>query len=286
MTRGFSFADFSRTVPAGAVKFDYYSATLGESVAARDVLQALTSLGLPSFQDGRYGYEHRVDFMAGKQRVAQLSYGGRQPRPLVVASGGGSPEVAALLRERWADHRVTRVDAAIDWDDVRAWSVLTEAGLAVARSKGIKTRVAGDWIDGVAGRTLYMGGQTARSQARIYEKGKQLPEAERPHWVRAEVQWRPDKAQRSAAASVGPAECWGGSAWTVDLLKALGGLGVAPVDGLRWVPPDDLRARKALLRQYGGILEAWAVECGGWDVLGDLLETEVRQAKAVEASGV
>ncbi|PXB46998.1 hypothetical protein C0056_18400 [Pseudomonas aeruginosa] len=41
--------------------------------------------------------------------------------------------------------------------------------------------------------------------------------------------------------------------------------------GTVWRRSDDERARAALLRQYGAIIESWATEQGGWDGFGTVL---------------
>lgn len=278
MTRVFSFGESSLEVPEVTCRFDYYSASLAEDVEGDDAVDYFVSLdlGVPTRSVGNHGYATQVDFMAGKRRVVQVSYGGSQKRPLVVASGASTDRVVELVRRRWPDHRVTRVDAALDWDDPAAWATTTGAALDLARRRGIKTSVQGDWLDAVDGRTLYLGGRASGFRTRIYEKGLQMSEAGRPAWVRAECQWRPDRAQKLLAARLTPLEVWGGSRWGRELLEALSGLSVAPIKGQPWTPPDDLRARNALLKQYGRTITAWANEVGGFDVLAQILEDELR----------
>lgn len=278
LTRGFSFAYSPFGVPPEAVRFDYYSASLDETVAGADVVDFFQTvdLGSPVLGTGHYGYANRVDFMAGRRRAMQVMYGGSQARPLVVGSGATSGRVAELLRKRWPEHRVTRVDSAVDWDAEAAWPRISAMGLEVAKRRGIKTSVAGDWLGKLDGRTLYIGGKSSAFGVRIYEKGKQVPEAERPWWVRMECEWRPKRENRAVAASLAPVDVWGASPWGRELLEATAALETAPVAGPAWMPPDDLRARSALLRQYGSVLGRWADEVGGMAMLLDVLEVELR----------
>jgi len=87
--------------------------------------------------------------------------------------------------------KVTRVDLACDFlegeytvdDAVRMHG---EGGFTSA-GRPPSTEVAGDWLDRLRGRTLYIGKGTNGKMLRVYEKGIQLGDFNSP-WVRYEVQ--------------------------------------------------------------------------------------------------
>lgn len=225
---------------------------------------------------GRHGYGVRDEIRAGQRCVVSVSHGGAHERALVETSGGDADTVTPLVRRLWPAHRVTRADSCLDWDDPDAWEAVTSEALRVARSAGVSTSVAGDWLDQQRGRTLYVGGTSSAVRLRVYEKGLQMPEAEKPHWVRAEVQVRPQKAAKSLVARLEPAEVWGTARWSGRLAETLLGLPVASVSMSGWVPPDDQRARAALVAQYGSVLDRWSRDVGGWAQLAVVLEELTR----------
>lgn len=278
LTRGFVPA-VDRAFLGDSAHFDWYSATLDETVSGGDAADHLEAadLGSRARTAGRRGYAVRDEFYAGTRLVLAVSHGGAHDRPLVEASGPTSGQVADLVRRMWPEHRVTRVDSAIDWDAPDAWAELSGTALQVARGSGIKTSVAGDWLGKEDGRTLYVGGRTASVRLRVYEKGLQLPEAGKPDWVRAEVQFRPEKAQKAACASLSASAVWGASRWSGKLWEAFTGLEVPVLKMSRWQAPDDLRARNALLKQYGKTVAAWRDEYGSWaewvKVFGELVDS-------------
>lgn len=249
------------------VRFDWYSGSLVDSVDPDLVVSHLAANLDGVIEPGvpRNGYRSCVRVMQGDQARAAVMWGGHNPTPFVESSGEASGCVAGIMRERWA-HRVSRVDACIDFDHPDAWEKVCGQALQVARGRGIKKRQAGDWLDphqsAGEGRTLYLGARTAAVQGRIYEKGKQLPEAERPNWVRGEVQVRPQKAAKSLLAGLEPREVWGGAAWSADLLERLTGDAVPPARVVTWREPDGQRAYAAMLRQYGRTLERLAMAYG------------------------
>ncbi|MFG4252362.1 hypothetical protein ACFZ9J_31785, partial [Pseudomonas aeruginosa] len=49
--------------------------------------------------------------------------------------------------------------------------------------------------------------------------------------------------------------------------------------GTVWKPSDAHASRLALLRQYGSIIEAWAVEQGGWDGFGSVLQESLQEVR-------
>jgi hypothetical protein len=124
-------------------------------------------------------------------------------------------------------------------------------------------------------------------QLRVYEKGRQLPEARRPGWVRVELMVRPAKEQqRREFAKVVPGGFWGASGWSKEVGERLMGLDVPRMPaGTVYRRQDDERAEWFLVRQWGKFLERRAGEVGGWEVLGRALGDLVERHRTEEAEG-
>lgn len=272
MTRGFATA-------LDPCRFDWYAATVPESEGdelARELAQSMDSSlapGLPS-----RGYRYAQELRRGELCVGRIRWGGAQAWPHVETSGPPSVQMAAVLRCRHP-HRVTRADACLDWDAPRAWEAISGEALAVARQQGLTKGQAGDWLDPHQrpgdGRTLYLGSKASAVRVRVYEKGRQLPAAGRPAWVRAEVQVRPGKAAKAAVSALSASELWGAARWSGELHERLTGDAVPAARVVVWQEPDHERAYQALLHQYGRTLRAKAAECGSWAALGDMLGVDL-----------
>lgn len=282
MTRGFSTAP---VVERGPV-FDWYAASLPEHVGgalALDVLRDDLGGGVVLRSRGRHGYGDRAVLMHGERPVVSVSWGGTHSRCHVESGGGSTQDVCRTVRARWPEHRVTRVDSALDWDDPEAWDQVHGLVLGIAQERGLSKALAGDWIDPHQrpgdGRTLYVGAPSSAVRMRVYEKGRQLPEAGRPDWVRAEVQCRPQRAAKGLLASAEPLAVWGTARWTQDAAtRLLGGVEVPATRVVTWREPDALRARTYIVRSLGRVLSQWALEVGGWESLGRVLGDEIEGA--------
>lgn len=87
--------------------------------------------------------------------------------------------------------KITRVDLAVDFlegehtvDDAVD---MVDRGEFTSCGRRPSTSVAGDWLDQVHGRTLYVGKAQNGKMLRVYEKGRQLGDLD-SDWVRFEVQ--------------------------------------------------------------------------------------------------
>jgi phage replication initiation protein len=88
--------------------------------------------------------------------------------------------------------KITRLDLAVDFlhgehtvDDAVD---MVENDQFTSSGRRPSTSVAGDWLDQVHGRTLYVGKAQNGKMLRVYEKGKQLGDLS-SDWVRFEVQF-------------------------------------------------------------------------------------------------
>lgn len=246
--------------------FDAYSATLrepGYGVDAEPVAEELAAElgGVVVPEDrGMHGYTSqllvKLPELSDRGPVRVL-YGGRNGWASVQVQGAASTAVAAAVRSRWV-HEVTRVDACQDFDQADAFQRLTDDAIGFAQDWGLKLRTDGDWITGEDGRTLYVGSRKSPAMLRIYEKGKQpqyaLREDVSRNWVRAELETHPKGRQRWESALVTPAEVWGMSRWSQALHEQWTGLDVGRIDPTAWNQPDDERAFRFMVQQYGPML--------------------------------
>lgn len=192
---------------AEGVRVDWLHATWDAARLSVDALVGMLGRimgrpvrGMPA--PGLFGFSDGLDLSAGVGSrwvvAGRLCWGGESQRGrcFLQLTGGGCglvrdwQSLQSLLEDLEA--RVTRLDLAADFlageytvDDAVRWHA--EGGFS-AGGRPPSTSVAGDWLGGVNGRTLYIGKAENGKLLRCYEKGKQLGEPESP-WVRFEVQF-------------------------------------------------------------------------------------------------
>jgi phage replication initiation protein len=139
----------------------------------------------------------RCYFNGSMVDIGALAYGGdsQRGRWMFQLTGKGCGLVQDweslhnMLEE--LDAKITRCDLAVDFiegehtvdDAVQAH----KDGGFTGSGRPPVTAVAGDWLDGLRGRTLYIGRGSSGKMLRVYEKGIQLGDMGSP-WVRYEVQ--------------------------------------------------------------------------------------------------
>ncbi|MDB5802720.1 MAG: hypothetical protein JWN73_42 [Betaproteobacteria bacterium] len=150
---------------------------------------------------GLFGFETRIVLCAFVKcqaiEVGSIAYGGdaQRGRWLLQLTGRGS----SLVRDwdgigellQGCNGTITRVDLAVDFlngeytvdDAVR----MREEGGFNCSGREPSSSVAGDWLDGCHGRTLYIGKSQNGKMLRVYEKGKEQGNLD-SEWVRFEVQ--------------------------------------------------------------------------------------------------
>lgn len=270
------------------MRFDWYAATVQDS-APEVVERVAVGLGAKVVA-GRalHGYSNGYDFRRDGSTVARALTGGRNGFPHVWASGDDADEFVPLVRSSWPErHRVTRLDAAEDFDAPGAWDRLYSAALALADERHLKIDQAGDWHRLEEGRTFYVGGRKSAVFARLYEKGKQLrglavegaPDIS-ADLVRLELQVRPEGAARYVAARCEPEDAYGFSEWGRELARRVYGLEVDRVHIKERRESDDERALAWLVRQYGDHLGRLADRMGSWESAGVYLGRKVARQEA------
>lgn len=246
-------------------RFDWYQATVPASVG---LLEELLDRRLPDDSqkcDGRpaNSFKKALDWKSKEtaEVYAGMMWGGVNPHPHVTSTGDSGELIAALLRETFPDHRVARVDVAIDmrgdglFDDLFDLLRKTSAKYSTLTGK----RILGDSPDD--GSTYYLGAPTSAVRVRLYEKGKQLYKLTGDpvwrmffDWARLEIQVRPQKGFKSEAASLPPEAFWGCAPWTRDLARDCLALNPEPVTMKPTRIADHERAMRALAAQYGPTL--------------------------------
>jgi phage replication initiation protein len=188
-------------------KVDWLNATFDEPRMSLDALVAF--LGhmfgdrptTAKLDGGLFGFTERWKlsvYLAGVMvEVGAIAKGGeaQKGRWLLQLTGKGCGMVTdwASLRELLEGFgaKITRVDLAVDFLDgahtVDEAVDMVDAGAFTSNGRRPSTSVAGDWLDEVHGRTLYVGKAANGKMLRVYEKGKQLGDLS-SDWVRFEVQ--------------------------------------------------------------------------------------------------
>lgn len=253
--------------------FDYYSA--GVDTSPDHVLGVLLqSFNFASLDDARptNGYERAKALTEGDRSVCTVQWGGNTGEAVQVkASGDSSPDVACVVRREFGDsHRVQRADVRGDYCEDDVWRVLTEWGIHIAKKHRCRTSTSGDWVQGVQGRTLYIGSRQSVAYLRIYEKGKQI--GGDPDHVRVELECKPKGAIAGyVAAKLQPLEFWGASLWSQDFSELLLEQRMERIKlGTVWKPSDDERAFQHMLKQYGPVMARLAKLKGTATVLSDI----------------
>lgn len=242
------------------MQFDWYQATLNAS--KDDVLEALSSW--QPYADLRpmkpcNGYTHGAELVLGDNSLVSAFWGGvnGDASTHCKATGRNSIAFAEFARSKFPDHQVSRADVAIDYQEADSFKRLSALLIKYAKGSRLKTGVAGDWIKGNGGKTLYLGSRTSSAYLRLYEKGKQVGLDANPHWTRCELEVKPGKKDgKEWLATATPLEIWGASRWSIDIAALLDKAGIAraPVGTVRHVS-DDERTLHFMLKQYGPALE-------------------------------
>jgi DNA relaxase NicK len=262
------------------VRFDWYSATVRERPEViiaglrEDLSGWVTEVERRKGSNNYEASDVGLDYFGGS--IFSVLHGGPNGAPHVRASGAGSPVVADVLRRRWPQHAVSRVDVAVDFDGEGCWDKLFAVCADVARERGLKWTTYGDFRedrDVMAGRTVYIGSRQSPVMVRLYEKGKQMLPSVRVgeklpslNWCRLEVEVKPPQREARLAAAIRPAEqFWGCSSWSRKLLHRACGTDVERVTMTVRRETDARRAIRHLAMQYRQSIETVIAEEGGDD---------------------
>ncbi len=192
---------------APRAKVDWLNATFDEPRMSLEAMVAFLGHMLgdrpttAKLDGGLFGFSERFKlsvYLGGVMvEVGAIAKGGEAQRGrwMLQLTGKGCgmvtdwPSLRELLEGLGA--KITRVDLAVDFLDgahtVDEAVDMVDAGAFTSNGRRPSTNVAGDWLDQVHGRTLYVGKAANGKMLRVYEKGKQLGDLS-SDWVRFEVQ--------------------------------------------------------------------------------------------------
>ena len=267
-------------------RFDAYNCTI--DAPPLSILRRFAD-GLPSGQvgsvvegKGRKGYatSRTLNDWTGKRIAAVLS-GGVNEDPHVEIQGPYTPDLVPMIRETFPEHRVTRVDSAIDFSGPGVFERMAADAQAFARYRKpvpLKWSTAGPWpVDGEArwnfheGLTFYVGSRQSLVCVRGYEKGlkhaaecRHVDELPDLTWVRLEAECKPQtKEQKVRYSTIEPDQVWGASQWSCDFRARMTGVGVEKVMEWKAKEPELFRSGRSMVYQYGNVLHDLRAELGG-----------------------
>jgi Replication initiation factor len=247
--------------------FDWYQATLpGDDRQtgpqyARKVTEMLAD-HLKPFQSrqvdrGLSGYQRRTEFVDNRGGIELTILHGGNPKPNVKATSRHAAPFATLLRRIQPDHRVTRIDAAVDFAGSHMWGAALKTCHSVMDARGMDSGLLMQPDNPEKGATYYMGSRHSPVMARLYQKGYEqlgrFPDCGAdPEWVRLELQVRPQKEAKTTFATTSADEAWGATKWSRHLIDAFSGGEWRP-DGVRVAPRSETeweRTQRFMTSQY------------------------------------
>jgi len=257
-------------------RFDWRSETLDtdhQALIAHLMLAADMADTAPATP--KNGYTKGAKIVRGDHRLCEVWWEGN-PGVHVMASGPDAPWLVETLSSLPCERRVTRTDACEDWVQAGLFDRLAASLLAYAADHGIKINQQGDWHNGQS-RTLYLGARSSAGQLVLYEKGHQV--GGDPDWIRLEARAYPKGCEaRRRVTSWHPGQVFGATPWMAGALSAIGWDHIeAQRIGTVWAPSDTERARAALCKQYGKIIQSWAEDVGGWEHIGTVLRSRITE---------
>jgi hypothetical protein len=159
---------------------------------------------------------------------ASIHYGGINEKILLRSTSDNAQRFSEFVRNRWPNHSVSRLDVALDFrEGPDFFNDMAEWLIDYASKNRLTVSYAGDWSQGVSGRTLYVGSRKSPVFVRLYEKG--LEQLKRGNssapvdWVRFEAEIKPsNKVAKINMSLVSPSECLGSSKLLRDFGALLG----------------------------------------------------------------
>jgi DNA relaxase NicK len=264
------------------VRFDAYTATMkGASV---DHLLNLVARRKDDVVRGRgfHGFGTRLSVRdESGDEVSAIQFGGKdKERVMFEVKGERSPDAVQALREAVPEHRCTRVDSCVDFDEKGAWGRLLGVMKDVKRTHRLYGEMRGDPDFPEKGLTQYLGAASSAVRARCYEKGKQehMHYLNVPDLVRVEIQVRPSKDAKTTFSRLSAMEVWGASAWTRDLAaQVLQSEVKRSPAGSVYKQTQQERALTWMCRQYGTTLLGLLDDVGDWACVGKTLGEYVKR---------
>ena len=269
------------------MKFDWYQASI-PNVSPDVVMTTLAKADYyGEWEETRplKGYDVGSQFVVGGEVLYRLNHGGHNAGygPNVAGSGGAAHKLAQVMRSKFPDHRVSRVDSCVDYHHEDVYDYLRKKALKIAKEHKVAVReIVKPLSDSDDGRTLYLGSPSSVVSMRLYEKGKQL--GRDANWVRAELQLRPQKHLKDVTARLSPLEVWALAKWSHSMAVSMGNEDLQRVDVQIYQPSDHDRAYRFMLKQYRKVFEQMKGSHGSWEAVGaqigyDLTQLDAQQEK-------
>jgi hypothetical protein len=281
--------------PADGPSFDCYSATVyaNPTLLIGRLLEALTDAGhAVTLAEGRRvaNYAQNALLLAPSgHRILSVPSGGRNVHPFVDCKGAHSGLIADTLR-RFFDHSPTRLDSAYDLRGPNVWDELCRL-CKQFEAEGRKLDFVGaDRDNPDRGTTIYVGSRKSQAYLRVYQKGLQIAEEmglagddipdELRHWVRVELEYKPDKRPaRMKAAGLSPVELWGCSPWTRRFAKLALSIDAERITMNEKRESNEERAWRYCLEQYGPTMLK-RIRRMGWKAFVEGLEDDLAKVDA------
>lgn len=248
-----------------SARFDWYQATV--DTTPDDLIHRATaalSNEPPAPITPRHGYDRGLELRRDGSRSAVLYHGGIHDNPHIMASGEDAPALAGLLRGAGLPHRVSRADVCLDTDTPGSFKFMYAALRRLVRENGkLSATLMCNPDDDQAGSTYYVGSPASEVRARLYEKGKQMKDADRPHWVRYEIQVRPQRERKAWTSTASEWDILGSALWARDFARDTLSLSVSAPPKRSERVSDLEGSLRALSRQYGRRLDELAHKHGG-----------------------
>ena len=195
------------------LKFDAFVFRVELDIAL--VCQLFENIGfsLPSGSP-KFGYRYCYDLELGGLKHGLIQYGGDSVGTGVYVQVMGSHAGRvrdSVLSAGWSGHLI-RADIALDFNGAKYFKKLSSDLVELAKIKNLKTSTVGDWVQGVGGRTLYVGSRSSAFMVRLYEKYKQKGiDTAGEETIRLELEIKPYKHARLSAFSLTASELVGSS---------------------------------------------------------------------------
>lgn len=152
-----------------------------------------------------YGYRYCYKLELGGESHGIVQYGGDSVGTgvYVQVMGSHSGRVRDYFLSLSLPCHLLRADIALDFNGAKYFKQLSKDLVSLAKLKGLKTSTVGDWVQGLGGRTLYVGSRSSTFMIRLYEKYKQKGiDTNGEETIRLEMEIKPYKHARLESFSL------------------------------------------------------------------------------------
>lgn len=260
-----------------ASRFDWYSATFEDLDDGRVPGAFAAALGGSlEVTRGKMGYAVCTTVERDDTVLARVFSGSARPGEVHVSiSGEACDQVVPFVRRLWPEHRVSRVDSAMDF--CADFDALDARALSFARERGLSHRL---FTDSEGGATRYLGAASSEVMVRVYKKSEELRKkhpqqaATVPDGiVRAELVARPGSKIKGLVASMSADAVWGLGEWSRDFASTFLDIDAERVPTHFRQASDWSRALHWLGHQYAPAVNRRAAQVGRQAAAAEVLAT-------------